>query len=299
MRNSDTYRQQLAVLIQGFSRLPDKPEETAESTLDALWNLAAGNCLVVERALQSQLPELTISQLEHLAELVQKRFSGIPLGHLTGKQRFMGLDLDVSADALIPRKETELLGYGALGLIQEMAAEKDPVLVVDICTGAGNLSLAFAHHEPKVRVFGSDLSPEAAALAQRNAQALNLGNRVEFCSGDLLEPFRTEDFLGKIDVLTCNPPYISSGKLVTMPHEIIGHEPDMAFNGGPFGISILSRLVKETPAFVRKGGWLAFEVGAGQGPGLERMLQKNPSYGEIQTIADVEERIRAILVQLA
>jgi len=121
---------------------------------------------------------------------------------------------------------------------------------------------------------------------------------VEFCAGDLLEPFRSDEFLGKVDMLTCNPPYISSGKLDSMPKEIIDHEPEMAFNGGPFGISILSRLIKQTPTFVRSGGWLAFEVGAGQGPGVQRMLEKNPHYGEIRTVADGDDQIRAILTQI-
>ncbi len=295
MRNSQFYCKKLSELSQFFSALPDKPEETLESTLDVLCNLAAENRLDVEIAQQTPLPELNKAQLSKLSDIVHKRVSGTPLAHLTGKKRFMNIDFEVSADALIPRKETELVGYAALDILQDTAVGKNSVLVVDICTGVGNLGLALAHHEPKARVFGADLSAIAVALAVRNTVKLNLCDRVEFFAGDLLEPFRSVEFLGKVDVLTCNPPYISAGKLKSMPNEIIDHEPAMAFDGGPFGISILSRLIKEAPEFVRPGGWLAFEVGEGQGPGIQRMLHKNPKYDEIRTVADGEDRIRAIL----
>ena len=298
MRDSRFYSEMHDTLSNCFIPASDKPEETVGTTLDALWALATETHLSVEMAGQHQLPKLNKAQKVLLIELIKNISTGTPLAHLTGVQRFMGLDMGVSPDALIPRKETELLGYGALKLIQESMKKEKTALVVDICTGAGNLAIAFAFHEPKVRVFGSDLSPKAIELATQNAEALDLANRIEFSSGDLLEPFRSESFMGQIDVLTCNPPYISSGKLESMPKEIIDHEPDIAFDGGPFGISILSRLLKEAPEFVKTGGWLAFEVGAGQGPGIQRMLQKNSDFGEVRVVNDHNGQIRALLAQV-
>lgn len=299
MRKSQLYRKTAKFMASSFQTAPDMPEETVESTLDALWFQAMGTSLVVEAAVQQPLPELNQKQKELLEQLIEKRASGIPLAHLTGMQQFMGIDFEVSAQALVPRKETELLGFAALGIIKNMAKEKGPVLVVDICTGAGNLGIAFSFHEPKASVFGSDLSTEALKLASQNARKLKLDHRINFWHGDLLEPFRSEEFLGKVDVLTCNPPYISSGKLESLSKGKLSHEPGMAFDGGPFGISILARLIKEAPDFIRSGGWLAFEVGAGQGSGVQRMLLKNPRYGDVQFVTDREDQIRSILAQIA
>ena len=72
---------------------------------------------------------------------------------------------------------------------------------------------------------------------------------------------------GQVDLITCNPPYISSSKVGEMAQEISDFEPSLAFDGGPFGVNILRRLLKEGPPILRDGGYLAFEVGLGQGDG--------------------------------
>jgi len=115
------------------------------------------------------LRSLNAAEIERLRELILQRIAGIPLAYLTGRQHFMGLDLFAGREALIPRMETELLGWGALEALHGLAADGDEVVVVDVCTGSGNLALALAFHAPKARVYAADLSGEAVALARRNA----------------------------------------------------------------------------------------------------------------------------------
>jgi release factor glutamine methyltransferase len=62
-------------------------------------------------------------------------------------------------------------------------------------------------------VIGADLSEEAVELAGRNARYLGLEDRVSFRQGDLYAPFEEARFQGSVDVITCNPPYISSAKV--------------------------------------------------------------------------------------
>jgi release factor glutamine methyltransferase len=175
--------------------------------------------------------------------------------------------------------------------------EQGAITVVDACTGSGNVALAVAHHVPNARVFAADLSEDAVSLARRNAAHLGLDSRTEFRAGDLLAPFDTPQFLGQVDLLTCNPPYISSAKVEHMPGEIAGHEPHLAFDGGPFGVAILMRLLQDAPRFLRSGGWLAFEVGLGQGPALVKRLEKAGAFKEIRTLADSTGSIRALLAR--
>ena len=82
-----------------------------------------------------------------------------------------------------------------------------------------------------------------------------------------------------------------------MHPEISRHEPSAAFNGGAFGVSILMKLLKTAPRFLRPGGWLGFEVGHGQGPGLARQLERNPAFAAVETYADAGGEIRAILAK--
>lgn len=284
-------RQQLAA---GLVTLPDKPEETIDSTLAALWRCAAGNPCAAEQACNTPLPELTATQQQTLHAFIEQRLSGVPLAHLTGRQQFMGMEMLAGPDALVPRKETELLARAA---IECCAPQPSGLRVVDVCTGSGNVALAIAQHVSSANVFGADLSDSAVALARRNAQHLGLEKRAEFRAGDLLAPFDTAEFHEQVDVLTCNPPYIASAKVAHMAGEISAHEPSLAFDGGPFGIAILMRLLQDAPRFLRSGGWLAFEVGLGQGPALLKRLEKMPTLGELRTVADDAGAIRVIVAR--
>ena len=97
-----------------------------------------------------------------------------------------------------------------------------------------------------------------------------------------------------MNLLTCNPPYISSGKVSKMDREISAHEPREAFDGGVFGVAILNRFLKEAPRFLVSGGAVCFEVGLGQGPGILGKLEKQGVYTDLQTGEDDEGNIRAI-----
>jgi release factor glutamine methyltransferase len=286
-------------LVHRLDILPDKQEETPESTLSALWWKACGKTLSVIAAKKSgDLPEISSGQKKVLHELIDRRLSGVPLAHLTGRQHFMGLELLVSADALVPRKETELLAGEALELLKKMASEKDHLIYIDVCTGAGNLPVSLVSRVSDVKAFAADLSVDAVRLAQENVNLFNLGERIKVLEGDLLSPFESEEFLGKVDLLTCNPPYISSGKVADMHSEISDHEPDLAFDGGPFGIAILRKLIGEAPRYLRPGGWLAFEVGLGQGGKMLKRMKKKNDYQVLRPVLDENEDIRVILAQM-
>ncbi len=284
---SDLYAGLSRHLAAGLHLLPDKPEETADSTLRALWHAAAGAPLSASAASHAQLPELDDAARQRLQALLDQRLAGTPLAHLTGRQSFLGLEMLAGPEALVPRRETELLGRTAISLAAGIEdAGAGGLCVVDACTGCGNLALAIAHALPQARVVGADISEEALSLARRNAQHLGLQDRVRFVAGDLLAPLDNPDFHGRVDLLTCNPPYISSGKVAQMDAEIAGHEPVLAFDGGPLGVGILMRLLQDAPRFLRPGGWLAFELGLGQGNSLARRVRASGLWREVREIAD-------------
>ncbi len=280
--------------------LPDKPEETADSTLRCLWHLAAGYPLSPDAAAAQPLQPLTADMQAALLRFVEQRISGVPLGHLCGRQRFMGLELFAGPQALIPRRETELLAQAVIDTLRNrVLSDRGQATVVDTCTGCGNLAVAIASADPRVRVFAADLSPDAVELAKRNVAHLHLGTQVELRVGDLLQPFDEPRFHRAVDVIVCNPPYISSKKLETMPGEIIGFEPRLAFDGGPLGVRILQRLIREAPGLLRDGGWLLFEVGLGQGPAVMQRMSGAGGYSEISGVTDADGQVRAVIARSA
>ncbi len=304
------FAERLTTLREAMQTLPDKPEETADTTLRALWCLAGGQALSVDAASRvgdAVLPSLSDARVRQLDQHIAQRLTGTPLAHITGRQCFMGMEMLAGPQALIPRRETELLARAALVHLQDIARKVPQPRVIDVCTGSGNLALAMAHGAPTAQVWGADLSPEAVELAQANSLHLGLMGRVQWRCGDLLAPFDEGDgnaafhdassFLGHTDLLLCNPPYISSGKLDSMPAEIIQHEPSLAFDGGPFGIRILQRLMKDAPRFLRSGGWLGLEVGLGQGPAVQQWLARTGLFGTPQAVLDEHGQVRSLLAQ--
>lgn len=287
----------LAELESGLRTLPDKPEETTVSALRALWLLAAGTAVSPAGALTTALPVLDEAQRARLAGFVARRLGGTPLAHLTERQRFMGLEMLAGPGALIPRAETEIVAHAAIDVARALAAEVAAPVVVDSCTGSANVAAAVAHAVPSARVFASDLSADAVALAERNIAHLGLAGRVQLRCGDLLAPFETPEFLGRVDLVTCNPPYISTARTTQMASEIAEHEPRLAFDGGPLGVRILQRLVAEAPRLLRRGGWLAFEVGLGQAPSVAKRLAQGGAYADVRTVADHEGQPRVLVAR--
>ncbi|MGZ4968617.1 MAG: peptide chain release factor N(5)-glutamine methyltransferase [Methylobacter sp.] len=295
--NEELYNSMKPSLENRLRLLKDKPEENVESTLKALWFAALGLHKSTETAVKLPLPVLKEDDKEALFSLINQRLDSMPLAHITGRQNFMDIELICDKRALIPRKETEILGKKALHLSLEIAEEKQEVNIIDVCCGSGNLGLAIASHNINAYVYATDLSQEAVDLAQENVSFLNLNHRVNIKQGDLLSAFDTKEYQEKIDLIVCNPPYISSVNVPKMDKEISAHEPALAFDGGALGINLIQKLIREAPKFLTKSGWLIFEVGVGQGPFLTRFCKRNELFKHVEAISDDLGNIRVILAQ--
>jgi release factor glutamine methyltransferase len=265
--------------------------------LKALWLTAAGFPVSAEKALKASLPDLSEQEIGNLHRLIELRLSNTPLAHITKRQDFMGIELLSDKRALIPRKETEILGRKALELSELIAKSNGPVKIIDTCCGSGNLGIALACYNLKCMVYCSDLSHEAVALTQENIDFLNLTDRVHVAQGDLLSAFETEEFYTKTDLIVCNPPYILSSKVMKMDSQIADNEPSLAFDGGMLGIKIIQKLISEAPKFLTMGGWLIFEVGTGQGNFIAQLCQRVQLYETIESFSDNSGQIRVIAAQ--
>ena len=112
-------------------------------------------------------------------------------------------------------------------------------------------------------------------------------------AGDLFAPLRDLGHEGGIDLVVCNPPYIPTGSLAKLDTEITGHEPIAALDAGAYGIDMFRRLLDEAADFLRPGGMLAFEMGAGQEKLVERLIGKSGRYAEIEYFK-YDGRIRVV-----
>jgi release factor glutamine methyltransferase len=208
-------------------------------------------------------------------------------------QPFMGVELEVAPNTLVPRKETELLGTTAVALLRSRGANQ---FAIDMCCGSGNLACGVASALDSLYLWASDLTDSTVALAQRNVERLSLSPRVVVKQGDLFEGFSGLSLEGKIDVILCNPPYISTSRLASDRAYLLEQEPREAFDGGPYGLSIHQRVIKEALPFLKPDGWLLFEIGLGQDKQLAMMFRRAKAYGEVQFVEDAEGP-RVVLAQ--
>lgn len=197
---------------------------------------------------------------------------------------FMGIELLVAPGALVPRPETELLGRTAVDALRRRGL---PVpRIVDMCCGAGNLACAISLNIPDACVWASDLTDGCVQLARRNAARHGLESRLAVLQGDLFRTLSDLQLERTIDMIVCNPPYISESRLKGDRAALLADEPREAFAAGPYGLSVHMRVAKDAPRYLRPGGLLLLEVGRGQDRQVATLLERNDAYENVRVIMD-------------
>jgi release factor glutamine methyltransferase len=277
-RETWTIRRVLGWTAQHFEKKGvDAPRLTAELLLaHALATTRVRLYVDLDRPLEA-------GELKSYRELIAKRAEGEPTQYLTGSRDFYNRPFKVDPRALIPRPETELLVEAVLAAMPKDA----PLAALDLCTGSGCIAATLAKERPACRVVAVDLSKEACALAQENAAALGVSERVEVREGDLFAPLGPgEDF----DVVVSNPPYVTTGELARLQREV-QREPRLALDGGEDGLELVRRIASGAMAHLRAGGLLALEIGETQG-GAVRALLEGAGFEKVRVEKDWERRDR-------
>ncbi|MCS7178842.1 MAG: peptide chain release factor N(5)-glutamine methyltransferase [Anaerolineae bacterium] len=195
---------------------------------------------------------LTAEERVRYTDLLDRRRAGVPLPYLTGRVEFLDLEFTVTPAVLIPRPETEML--------VERALEWAPRTAVDVGTGSGCIAVTLAVRLPHARVFATDLSYAALEVARMNAQRYGVADRIHFLQADLATPLR-----GPVDLVVSNPPYVAGEEWGSLPESVREYEPRLALDGGPGGLRVIRRLLRNAARWLRPGGVLLMEIGAGQG----------------------------------
>ncbi len=188
-------------------------------------------------------------------ELVRRRAEGTPVAYLVGHREFYSMPFRVTPDVLIPRPETELLVVTLLDHLKEQPAEM--VRIADVGTGSGILAVTLAKHCPRCRVTAIDIHPPALQVAQENAEAHGVAQRIEFVESDL---FAAVDAGQPFDYIVSNPPYITTTEMTELPADVKDHEPARALHAGPQGTEVIERLIAQAAERLVPGGRLLIEI---------------------------------------
>ncbi|WP_214826107.1 peptide chain release factor N(5)-glutamine methyltransferase [Exiguobacterium algae] len=229
--------------------------------------------------LSEELPEASESVFQ---EGVKRLLQGEPVQHLIGRAPFYGRSFEVNRDVLIPRPETEELIEWVLDQVQGIEADD----IVDVGTGSGAIAITLSLELGK-RVQTVDISPEAIAVAKRNAATL--GADVLFHEGDCLAPIADDS----IRVLVSNPPYIEADEL--LDETVAAYEPHLALFGGVDGLVMYRKLVAESMRVLR-ADWqlIAFEIGYNQGQVVKSLLSERYPEAETGILKDINGKDRIV-----
>ena len=222
-------------------------------------------------------------QAEELAAyrtMIKQRIDRVPVAYILGEKEFMGLTFKVTPDTLVPRPDTEILVQAAVDRLKQWT-DAD-VRLADIGTGSGAICLSVLSMLDNIVADTVDISPAARAVAEENAAALGLSERVTFHTGDLLAPIREQQFTA----ILSNPPYIPEADIQGLAPEVRCKEPMTALGGGKDGLDFYRRLCDEAPAMLTDDGFMAFEVGIHQATEVAQLAEASPLIVRTEILKD-------------
>lgn len=223
---------------------------------------------------------------------VAKRATHVPVQYITGAQDFMGLTFKVNENVLIPRQDTEVLVESVLKAVEQLknVTQREvhgDIRVLDMCTGSGCIAISISKLA-NVDVTAVDISERALDVAKENAR--NLGSdRVKFIHSNLFEKINVNNGVEpsqRYDIIVSNPPYIPSKVVDGLMPEVREHEPRLALDGTEDGLEFYRRITEESCKYIKKGGWLMYEIGCEQGEDVKSIMLDN-GYEDVEIIKDL------------
>jgi release factor glutamine methyltransferase len=265
--------------LEAAGRTP--PRRTAE------WLLA--EVVGTDRAQLYARPKRSVSRkaAQQFEKMVERRIDGEPLQHILGYASFYGLRIHVSSAVMVPRPETEVVVDRALACIEDTRAPR----VLDVGTGSGCIALALKHERPDAIVHACDVSPDALAVAQANAESLGLD--VSLWEADVFADEIPNEGPGSLDLLVSNPPYIPDDEADTLAPVVREHDPDLSLFTGDDPLRFYRALVDWAFAQGAADAAVVFEGHPDYVDAVAALLRQK-GVGRVQVEEDLSERSRVV-----
>ena len=196
---------------------------------------------------------------------INRYVDGEMIEYIFNKSYFLSTPFYVNKDVLIPRQETEQLVLRAIEIIKEMFGD-NVINIADVCTGSGCIGISIAKALPNNNYFLTDISKEALRVAKNNTVLCPEAN-IKCLQGDMLNPLKET----KLDVIVCNPPYISN--ISDVDEKTWKQEPHLALLANPSTL-YYERVIKECSSIMNQKYLLAFEIGEDMEDSLSQLVEK-------------------------
>jgi release factor glutamine methyltransferase len=265
-----------------------KFSEAVRALSDAGIENARGEVRIMfEELCSSPRRDLSIGDPESplVDEAVRRRILREPLQYIIGKTYFYNEEYFTSPDCLIPRSDTEILVECAVKNLSDGAR------FIDLCTGSGCVAVSTLKNTKNTSAVAVDISEGALKMAKKNAMHNGVSDRIDFVLSDALSYDTYEEF----DALLCNPPYIDESVYSTLEKEIF-HEPKIALVADDFGLLFYKTIIPRYKNKIKRGGFMAFEIGYDQGDALMSIARENGLLSKI--IKDYSSNDRVAFIKM-
>ncbi|TCK92414.1 release factor glutamine methyltransferase [Natranaerovirga hydrolytica] len=218
------------------------------------------------------------NQYKEYMDKINRRIKKEPIQYIIGKQSFMDLEFKVNPFVLIPRQDTETLVETVIEYTQHNKVNH----VLDLCTGSGCIAISLGYYTNINEIMAIDISQEALEVAKENA-ILNQVTGIEFIKSDLFQELGTHQ---TVDMIVSNPPYIPSLVIEELMCDVKDYEPLLALDGKDDGLYFYKKIIKEGKQFLKKEGYIFFEIGYNQGKAVQECFELE-GYDNIKIIKDL------------
>ena len=238
--------------------------------LEARLLLAKAAQASTEELIARAADEAPAAVAERLVQYVARRVGREPMAYILGEREFWGLPFKVSPAVLVPRPDSETVIEAALVLLPD---RRKPWRFLDLGVGSGCLLLTLLREYAAAEGVGLELSTEALAIAQANAEALGVAERTRLRSADWRQPRWHEALGGPFDLIVSNPPYVRAADMPHLMAEVRQFEPSLALDGGEEGLDAYRAIVAAVPDLLAGNGHLLVEIGHRQAPEIARLFR--------------------------
>ncbi len=230
---------------------------------------------------------MTKKELNLFKSLIKRRLSREPIQYIIGRAYIWKYEFFVQKGVFIPRRETETLIETAVNELKK----KSDAFVLDVGCGCGCIILSLARDLASVKGVGVDVDLLAIKVSVKNREFLNVQDKIFFVLGDLFSPFKKRELFNAI---VSNPPYVRSDEVEVLADEIKRYEPRIALDGGRDGLDFIRKLVKESPAYLKSGGFVALEVGVNQASSVKFLMERS-GFVKVRTEKDLSGVERVVI----
>ncbi|WGK94645.1 MULTISPECIES: peptide chain release factor N(5)-glutamine methyltransferase [Flavobacterium] len=222
----------------------------------------------IDIALQLELV-LSVSEMETWNSILEELKREIPIQYILGTTHFYGLEFEVNSAVLIPRPETEEL-VDWIVQKSKIKNQKSKIKILDIGTGSGCIAISLAKNLPDAEVFALDISEQALATAQKNAELNQV--QVQFICQSILE---TEDLGQQFDIIVSNPPYVRHLEKQEIKKNVLDNEPHLAlFVADDDALIFYRKIAQLALKNLNQTGQLYFEINQYLGQEMLDLLQE-------------------------